>query len=136
MLLILFRSTCLHSDCALSSVRQTISQQFSTFYFNITQLLSSVGPEKCKAKVHPRRGNEGPEEESKCSSTLSLIWLLDGGGFQRHGPTAAPPTNSPVSPSTEGRVGPRFSREECGKLRPTTGFDPRTVRPVASSYAD
>jgi hypothetical protein len=33
------------------------------------------------SKVHPRRGHEGPEEEQKYSSTLSLTSALDGGGW-------------------------------------------------------
>ena len=36
--------------------------------------------------------------------------------------------------STEGWVGPRAGLDRCGKSRPPPGFDPRTVRPVASRY--
>ena len=36
---------------------------------------------KVKGKVHPRTGHEGPEEEQRYSSTLSLILVLDGGGW-------------------------------------------------------
>jgi hypothetical protein len=33
-------------------------------------------------------------------------------------------------------VGPRGGLDRCGKSRPPPGFDPRTVHPVASRYAD
>jgi hypothetical protein len=33
-------------------------------------------------------------------------------------------------------VGPRDGLDECGKSRPSPGFDPRTVQPVASRYID
>ena len=33
-------------------------------------------------------------------------------------------------------VGPSACLDRCGKSRPTTGFDPRTVQPVASRYTD
>jgi len=32
------------------------------------------------SKVHPRRGQEGPEGEQRCSSTLSLTSALDWWG--------------------------------------------------------
>ena len=35
-----------------------------------------------------------------------------------------------------GWVGPRAILDGCGKSRPLPGFDPRTVRPVASRYTD
>ena len=34
-----------------------------------------------KGKVHCRTGHEGPEGEQRYSSTLSLISVLDGGGW-------------------------------------------------------
>jgi len=36
---------------------------------------------KGKVTVHPRTGHEGPEGESRYSSTLSLTSALDGGGW-------------------------------------------------------
>jgi hypothetical protein len=33
-------------------------------------------------------------------------------------------------------VGPRAGLDRCGKSRPSTGFDPQTVQPVASRYTD
>jgi len=33
-------------------------------------------------------------------------------------------------------VGPRAGLDKCGKSRPPSGFDPRTVHPVASRYTD
>jgi len=37
---------------------------------------------------------------------------------------------------TAGRVGPSASLDGCGKCRPPPGFDPRTVKPVASRCTD
>ena len=31
-------------------------------------------------------------------------------------------------------MGPRAGLDRCGNLAPPTGFDPRTVQPVASRY--
>jgi len=42
-------------------------------------------------KVHPRTGQEGPEEKLMYSSTPSLTSGLDGVGGQRHAPTALLP---------------------------------------------
>jgi len=33
-------------------------------------------------------------------------------------------------------MGPRTGLDRCGKSRPTSGFDPRTVQPVARRYTD
>jgi len=46
---------------------------------------------KVKGKVHPRTDHEDPEVEQRCSSTLSLISVLEGVGGQRHAPAALPP---------------------------------------------
>jgi len=47
-----------------------------------------------KVKVHPRRGDKGPEGEEGYNYTLALTSSLDGVGGQRHAPTALPPTNT------------------------------------------
>ena len=49
---------------------------------------------------------------------------------QRHAPTALYTRERPGTHCTGGWVGPRAS------LAPPTGFDPRTVQPVASRYTD
>jgi hypothetical protein len=41
---------------------------------------SDPGADKGKAKVHPRRGHEGPEGEHRYSSTLPLASALYGVG--------------------------------------------------------
>jgi len=39
-------------------------------------------PLQCsKDKIHSRRDHEGPEEEQKCTSTLPLTSVLNGGGL-------------------------------------------------------
>jgi len=51
-----------------------------------------------------------------------------GVGGQPHAPA--------VTRCTEGWVGLRAGLDWYGKSRPPPGFDPRTVKPVASRYTD
>jgi len=46
------------------------------------------------------------------------------------------PLESPGTHFTGGWVVHRAGLDRCGKYRPPTGFDPRTVQPVASRYTD
>ena len=56
---------------------------------------------------------------------------------QRHAPAALYPRETPGTHCTGGWVGHRAGLDRCGKFRtPPPGFDPRTVQPVASRYAD
>ena len=69
------------------------------------------------------------------SYTLSLTSALDGVGDQRHGPTSLPPgkTRYPLYrrlDRPQGRSG------RVRKISPPPGFDPWTVQPVASRFAD
>ena len=52
---------------------------------------------------------------------------------QRHAP-AALPRERPGTHFIRGWVGPRAGLDGCGKSCPPPGFDPRTVKPVASRY--
>jgi hypothetical protein len=54
-------------------------------------------------------------------------------GGQRHTPAALPPGKTHC---IGGWVGFKAGLDWCGKSRPTPGFDPRTVQPVASRYTD
>jgi len=56
-----------------------------------------------------------------------------GLGGQRHASAALPPP-SPVNPGTHYRRlgGPQGRYGRVRKISPTPGFDPRTVKPVAS----
>jgi len=55
---------------------------------------------------------------------------------QSHTPTALYLLKRHGTHCTERWVGPRAGLEKCGKSRPPTGFDPRTIQPVASRYTD
>ena len=55
---------------------------------------------------------------------LGARWGVSG---QRYAPAALPPRKRPG-----GWVRPRAGLDGCGKPRPSPGFDPRTVQPVAS----
>jgi hypothetical protein len=84
-----------------------------------------------KGNVHPIPGREGPEGKKSYSSTLSLISVLDGSGWSTPRPglvTPFPPGKRPVTPCTEGWVGPRSSMDGCGKSLPH-----RHAIPVSSS---
>ena len=58
-------------------------------------------------------------------------------GWVSQQPTPAalpPPPEIPVTHCTAGWVGPRAGLDVCRKSRPSPGFNPRTVEPVASRY--
>ena len=57
-------------------------------------------------------------------------------GGQRHAPAALPSGKRPGTHCIRSKVGPRAGLDGCGKSRPPSGFDPRTVQPVASRYTD
>jgi len=59
-----------------------------------------------------------------------------GKGGQRHAPAALPPGKTRY-PLYRRLGGPRTGLDGWGKFGPPPpGFDPRTVHPVASRYAD
>jgi hypothetical protein len=57
-------------------------------------------------------------------------------GDQHHAPAALPQGKRPVTHCIGSWVSPGAGLYGCGKSRPQPGFDPRTVRPVASLYTD
>jgi hypothetical protein len=87
-------------------------------------------------KVHPRTGREGPEVEWSYSYTLSVTSALDWGGW----------TTLHIGCCTPGKEirytfyrrlgGPQGQSGQVRKISPPPGFDPRTIQPVASHYAD
>ena len=90
---------------------------------------------KGKSKLHPKTDHEGPEEEYRYSSTLSLTSALDGVGGECHASATLSPgkTRYPLHRRRDGTQG-RSGRMR--KTSPPPGFDPRTVQPVASRYTD
>jgi len=88
-----------------------------------------------KGKGHPRTWHKGPEGEYRYSSTLSLTSALDGVGGKRHAPAALSPGNTRY-PLYRRLGGPQGRSGQVRKISPPTGFDPRTVQPVASRYTD
>ena len=69
------------------------------------------------------------------SSTLSLTSALDGVGGQCYAPAALPPGKT-RHPLYRRLGGPQGRSGKVRKFSPSPGFDPRTVRPVASRYTD
>ena len=51
-------------------------------------------------------------------------------------PRSLYPRTRPGTHCTGDWMGLRAGLDRCGKSRPPPGFDPRTVQPVASRYAD
>jgi hypothetical protein len=88
-----------------------------------------------KGKGHPRTGNEGPEEEKRHSSTLSLTSALDGMGGQRHASVPLPPGKTRY-PLWRKLGGPRGRSGRMREISPPPRIDPRTVHSVASRYTD
>ena len=56
-------------------------------------------------------------------------------GGQRHGPAALPPGKTRY-PLYRRLGGPQGRSGRMRKISPLPGFDPRTVKPVASRYTD
>ena len=73
---------------------------------------------KCKGKILPRTGHEGPEGEQMYSFTLSLTSALDGVGGQSQAPAALPPGKSRY-PLYRRLCGPRGGLEGVENLVPT-----------------
>jgi len=69
------------------------------------------------------------------SSTLSLTLALDGVGGHRHTPTVLPPAKTRY-PLYRRLGGPQRRSGQVRKISPSSGFDPRTVQPVASRHTD
>ena len=65
-----------------------------------------------------------------------MIMALEGVRGQCHPPAALYLRERPGTHCTGGRVGPRTCLDRCGKSRPQSGFDSRTVQPIASRYTD
>ena len=85
-----------------------------------------------KTKIHPRRRHEGPEEEYRYSSTLSLTPALDGGGRSMARTGGFTPRKDPVP--TYRRLGKLVSTAAENPVPPV--FDPLTFQSVASRYSD
>jgi len=84
---------------------------------------------KQKDKVHPKTGHEGQDGEQRYSSTLSLTWELDGGGWSMpcQGLANLLPGKRPGTHCTGGRMGTKVSLDECRKSQPPPGLNPSTV---------
>jgi hypothetical protein len=70
------------------------------------------------------------------SSTISLTSALDERGWSTPSPGSFSPPGKTRYTFIVAWVGHRAGPDDCGKSRPPTGFDPRTVQPVASRYTD
>ena len=69
------------------------------------------------------------------TSTFSLTSVLDGVGGQRHAPAASPPGKDRY-PLLCRTGGPQVMSGRVPKISPPPGFDPPSLQPEASRYAD
>ena len=89
-----------------------------------------------EGEVHPLTDHEGPEEEKRYSSTLSLTSALDEGGWSTPRPARFTPWKDQVPIVYEAGWAPGTVWKSTEKLAPPPGFDPRTVQPVATRFTD
>jgi hypothetical protein len=87
-----------------------------------------------KSKVHARTGHEGSEGE-KYSCTLSLTSVINEGGWSSNA-LAALHTGKTQYPMYCRLGGPQGRSGPVRKIAPPPRFDPWSVEPVASHYAD
>jgi len=80
-----------------------------------------------KSKFHPRTDHEGPEEEWRYNSYLSLISTLYGVGNQRHTSVALPPGRRPGTHCLGGWVEPSADLHGRGNFCLLPEFDLQTV---------
>jgi hypothetical protein len=69
-------------------------------------------------------------------STLSLTLALDRGGWSTTRPGRFTPGKETRYPMYRKLGGPQGRSGRLRKISPPPGFDPRTVKPVASRYTD
>jgi hypothetical protein len=88
-----------------------------------------------EGKMHPWAGHESLDGEYTYSSTFSLTLVLDGLVDQRHGPAALPlgKTHYALCRRLDG---PQGRSGRVRKISHPPEFDPRTVKPVASRWAN
>ena len=87
-----------------------------------------------EVKFDPRTGRESPEEEWRCTCTISLTSALDENGWSTPRPVLFTPgemTRCPLCTSLGGLQG-RSGR--MSTMSPPPGFDPSIVQPLASRY--
>ena len=92
--------------------------------------------DETQREVHPRTDHESPDGKQGYTSTLSLIWVLDGSEWSK--PRSGQFTSGRETwyPLDWRLVGPQGRSERVGKSRPPPGFDTWIVQPVASRYTD
>jgi hypothetical protein len=81
---------------------------------------------------------EQTTKAQRVSRGIALLLFLTSAldGCQRHAPAALPAGKRHGTHCIGSRVGPRAGLDGCGKSHSAPRFDPRTVHPVASRYAD
>ena len=92
-----------------------------------------------KGKVRPITGHGDPEGGLRSIALLFFLTsALDGGGWSTPRPGRFTPMKDllPIVFEADCEWAPRTGLDGCRKSLPPTGFDPRTVQPVANRYTD
>jgi hypothetical protein len=121
---ITFRPTCCCSYCPTAVL---------WFQFRKENCRKFLFIKSCQFR--PWVGEDGPEGEYRCSSTLSLTSALEGMGDERNVPAALPPPpgEGPGTRSIAGWVSHRAGLDGCENLAPTGIRSPD--RPARSDWA-
>jgi hypothetical protein len=120
------------TNIVYNRIQSTIKQ-----YYCLSQNISAtpsqlVGIEKGKGTLNRPESPEG----DRGTALLFLDLGARRGWVVSTTPRPLYPRERPGIHCTGGWVGPRAGLDVCEKSRPPTGFDPRTVQPVASRYTD
>ena len=91
---------------------------------------------KVTGKVRPRTGHESPEEEYRCSSTLSSTSALDGVGWLAPRLGCFDPRKATRYPLFNKLGGSQGRCRRVRKVSALTVLNPRIVQPVVNRYTD
>jgi hypothetical protein len=92
-----------------------------------------------KVKKKVKQSHYRPEQAQRVGRGIALLFRDLGarrGWVVSTTPRQLYPRDRPVTHFTGGWVGLRAGLDVCEKTRPSPGFDPRTIQPVASRYTD
>jgi hypothetical protein len=83
--------------------------------------------DKGQGKFHTKIGHEGPDEEYRYRSTLSLTSAIEAGGWSTPPPGRFNREKCPGTECTREWLGPRAILKRFRKISRPPEFDPRTV---------
>ena len=109
------------------------------YYYTYSATIQPPLTAHSSMKVHPRTCHECPNRARERVRDVQLYSFFNLGARWDCEIVTPRPLYTWVRPSTHsirGWEGLMAGADGCGKSRPPSGFDPRTVQPAASSYTD